>query len=116
LAHRYGWGYKDIAEGMYWEDVYETYEYASNCNVLEKNEEMKFNFLLHAGSKDAMNSWRDLLIPFPDRNWKPQKHKQVMLPPKFNDKKTSSNMSDEQRERLEYVKKRLKEQSAKQLY
>ena len=64
LAQRYGWGYKEISDEMYWEEVYELYEYASNCNILEKNEDMRFNFLLHAGSKEAINSWQDLLIPF----------------------------------------------------
>lgn len=73
LAKRYGWIYTDIADGMYWEEVYEMYEIACNLNTIEKNEDMKFNFILHAQTKDAQNSWVDLPIPYPDRNWNPPK-------------------------------------------
>lgn len=71
MAKRYGWNYVDVAEKMYWEEVYEMYEIACNLNVIEKNEDMKFNFILHAQTKDAQDSWKDLPIPYPDRDWNP---------------------------------------------
>lgn len=58
---------------MYWEDVYKFYEIASNMDVLDSNEEMKFNYLLHAQTEDALKKWKDLTIPFPARDWNPLK-------------------------------------------
>lgn len=72
LSKRYGWSYSEISENMYWEDVYAMYEYASNMDTLEMNEDLRFNFMLHAGSKKAMDAWQDLPIPFPNKNWKPK--------------------------------------------
>lgn len=93
---------------MYWENVYEMYEYASNLNTLEKNEQMKFNFLLHATSKEVANSWKDLLIPFPDRKWKrPIRKRQKPLPHKLRNKQSKSKMSEEQRARAKYVREKL---------
>jgi hypothetical protein len=108
LAKRYGWSHTEISENMYWENVYEMYEYASNLNTLEKNEQMKFNFLLHATSKEAVSSWKDLLIPFPDRDWKrPTRKRRKLLSPKLHSKQSSTKMSPEQRARAEYVKERI---------
>lgn len=100
---------------MYWEEVYELYEYASNLNTLEKNESMKFNYLLHANSENALSNWQDLLIPFPHREWKQpiRKKRKEVLSPKFMGKKSTSKMTPEQRKRAEYVKQRVKDHQEK---
>ena len=99
----------EIAENMYWEEVYEAYEYASNLNTIEKNDAYKFQYMLHATTKNAMNSWRDMPIPFPDRDWKPPKKREAPLPMQFHAKKSTSTMTPERRERAEYIKRRLAE-------
>jgi hypothetical protein len=68
LATRYGWTKKYIFESLYWEEFNEILEVAANNLVYEKNEERFFNFLLHAGSKDAVKSWKDSQLPFPDKD------------------------------------------------
>ena len=98
---------------MYWEEVYEAYEYASNLNTLEKNDEYKFQFMLHATTKNAMNQWRDMPIPFPDRNWNPPKKRETPLPLAFSTKKSKSKMTPERRERYEYVQRKLAESKIK---
>jgi len=54
---------------MYWEDIYEMYEYACNLDTLEQNEKLRFNFMIHAGSKEAMDKWEDQPIPYPSKLW-----------------------------------------------
>lgn len=111
LATRYGWSHEDIAEKMYWEDVYSLYEYASNLNVMEKNEQMRFQFMLHASSKKAMNAWKDMDIPFPDKRVHQQvkAYKPKVVPHKLQHLANKAKMSSEQKLRYEYVKKRLEE-------
>lgn len=75
LAKRYGWAFSEVTQNMYWEEVYEMYETASNMEVMELNDDMKFNFMLHAGTKENMNKWEDIPIPYPARNWKSNKNK-----------------------------------------
>jgi len=95
---------------MYWEEVYDMYELASNSSIVEKNEKMRFEFMLHATSKKALNSWKDMDIPFPNRNWVPPKKSQVdNLPTSFKRFKNSSIASPEQVKRAKYVKKRVEE-------
>ena len=53
---------------MYWEEVWELVEVASNIMVYQKNQEMFFQFCLHAGSKEAIKSWKDSPLPFPDKD------------------------------------------------
>ena len=113
LSARYGWSYEDIAEKMYWEDVYALYEYASNLNVLEKNEQFRFQFMLHAGSKKAMDAWKDMPVPFPDRSIKPFAIKKETIPPKMKRMAGNSKMSPEQKQRYEHVKRRLEEHQKK---
>ena len=112
LAKRYGWHASEISENMYWEDVYEMYELASNLNVLEKSEDMKFQVIIHATSKDAMNNWKDLPIPFPNREWKPIPKKD-RLPKAFERHAKREKMTPEGRARVDYVQKRLQEHAQK---
>jgi hypothetical protein len=112
LAKRYGWSVSEIAENMYWEDVYDLYEFASNMNTLEKSEEMKFQVILHATSKDCINNWKDLPIPFPNRKWKPAPKKE-RLPKAFERHVKREKMSPAQEERYKYVQKRLEEHKKK---
>lgn len=109
LAKRYGWSWTEISENMYWEYVYELYEFASNLDTIEKNEQMKFQFMMHAQSKEAINKWKDALIPFPDRAWKPPKRKtdELDLSINFSRHKNVSKMSPEQKERYDIVKQKL---------
>jgi len=106
LARRYGWSLSEMSESMYWEDIYDFYEYACNLNSIEKNERMRFDFMLHAQSKKALNSWVDLPLPYPDRSWTPPQRKQV-LDPKFNPMTNKAKMSGAQRARFDYVKQRI---------
>jgi len=109
LSKRYGWSTKNILEDMYWEEVYEMYEYASNLEVIERNEDMRFNYLLHAQTAKALNNWRDLPIPFPDRNWIPPK-KADKVPIVFDKFKTKgSKMSAEKRAEVQKMIARIKE-------
>jgi hypothetical protein len=52
---------------MYWEEVWEMVQVAANLSIYEKNQEMFFNYCLHAQSKDAMKHWKDSPLPFPDK-------------------------------------------------
>lgn len=121
LAKRYGWSFTEIREEMYWEHVYEMYEYASNLEAMEKNEEMRFQFLLHAQTKEAVNSWKDLPIPFPDTSIvnpvpsmiiktdsgeKRVSDTNADLSPSFRKNFNARPMTPEQRERRDYVAKR----------
>ena len=102
---------------MYWEQVYEMYEYACNMNILEKNEKMRFDFMLHAQTKEAQNSWRDLPIPYPDRNWNPPdydtlvKDKDTLLPPELAGKVAvkREKATPAQRKRAELVRAKFKQ-------
>ena len=67
LASRYGWTKHQILEEMYWEEVWEQVQVASNIMVYKTNQEMYFQFCLHAGSKDAIKNWKDSPLPFPDK-------------------------------------------------
>jgi len=99
---------------MYWEDVYEMYELASNSEVLERNEKMRFEFMIHATSKKALDSWSDLSIPFPSDKWNPPKKLEKQnLPKSFNKFRNSSKATPEQTERAKYVKKRVEEHNKK---
>lgn len=95
---------------MYWEEVYEMYEYACNLNTLEKNESMQFNYLLHAQTKDAMKNWKDLPIPYPDRDWKPPEPKQgaTKFKPEFERNAKRTKMTPERRKRYEEVLAKVK--------
>ena len=124
LAKRYGWSYDGIGHGMYWEDVYEMYEYAANMNAVEKSEDMRFQFMLHATSKEALDNWKDLEIPFPRADYiqkkvKVNKDKKRRGYRPENSKlnkflTTAKKMTPAQRERFEYVKKRLAEHKKRQ--
>jgi len=106
LAQRYGWSFSDITKEMYWEDVHEMYEYGCNLNVIEKSENMKFQFLLHAQTKDAMDKWRDIPIPYPDRAWsppQPNKGEPTKFKPEFERNSKRAKMSPERRKRYEEV-------------
>jgi len=128
LAKRYGWQLSEIAEKMYWEDVYTQYEYASNMETMERNDSMKFQFMIHAQSKKAIDAWRDMPIPFPARNYKetvtrpttPEQAKETRrsnenkaLSQNFRRKLGVSKMTDAQRKRRDYVAKRQKAQQEK---
>jgi len=67
LARRYSWTKHYILEELYWEEVWELVKVASNSMALEKNQDMYFNFCLHAGSKDAIKNWKDSPLPFPEK-------------------------------------------------
>ena len=110
LASRYGWSFSEISENMYWEDVYEMYELSANTQVLERNEKMKFDYMIHATSKKALDGWKDLSIPFPNRSWVPPKESKIDdLPQSFRRFKNASKASPEQVKRAKYVKKRVEE-------
>ena len=51
---------------MYWEEVWEQVQIASNLITYQRNQEMYFQFCLHAGSKDAIRNWKDSPLPFPN--------------------------------------------------
>jgi len=67
LAVRYGWTKYYIFEELYWEELWEVVQVAANSTVYEKNQDLFFNFCLHAGSKDAIKNWKDSPLPFPDK-------------------------------------------------
>lgn len=114
LAKRYGWLYTEISENMYWEDVYAMYEFASNVSAIERNSEMKFQFMLHAESQKALDSWRDpIAIPYPDRRWIPPQPKEVKisksgLPPKLMRFQNKSVASPKQLKRAKAVADKMK--------
>lgn len=68
MAGRYSWTKTYILEELYWEEVWELVVMASNLTVYEKNQELFFNYCLHATSKDAIKHWKDSPLPFPDIN------------------------------------------------
>lgn len=111
LASEYGWSYATISDDMYWEDVYEMYELASNMGAIERNDEMRFNFMLHAQTKDALNKWKDLPIPFPDRRYKPAKQQagSKFMPRPFASRSKAQKATPEEKKRFEEVSRRLKE-------
>jgi hypothetical protein len=128
LAKRYGWSYSEITENMFWEHVYAMYEYASNLESIEKNEEMKFNYMLHAQSKKALDGWRDMAIPFPDKSIKArptvEKSKQSSalktLPTSFRSKVIPTKVpirtpkqEKALQEKLAYIRKRIIETQEK---
>lgn len=104
---------------MWWEDLYEMYRVACNLDTMETNDRMKFDFLLHAGSKDAMKKWKDLAIPFPSDKYMESVERQKgvgnqMTRPElqhamFRRARKVEKMTPEQRERYKYVKKRIEE-------
>ena len=65
LASRYGWTKKQILEELYWEEMWEQVKVAANVITYEKNQELFFNYCIHATSKDAMKHWKDSPLPFP---------------------------------------------------
>ena len=102
---------------MYWEEVYEMYEIACNLNTKEKNEEMKFNFILHAQTKEAQDSWVDLPIPYPSRDWNPPKYSEkednelIKLSNRIAIKREKATPAE--RERAKVVRQRMKEHNKK---
>jgi len=99
---------------MYWEDVYEMYEQAMNFNTLEKNEDMKFQFMLHATTKDALNKWKDMIIPYPRRDWSPKKAvKSKTLPGIFGKAANQVRASTEEKNRFKEIIRRMQEQKQK---
>lgn len=110
LAKRYGWSFKQISEEMYWEDVYRYYEMACNLNTLERNDEMHFQFLLHAQTKEAANSWQEQEIPYPDRDWKPVKPTKGVDPNSvFSRSLNRVKGTEEDKKRFQEVRRRLEE-------
>ena len=110
LGKRYGWSFREVTEDMYWEDIYQMYEYSSNMETLENNEQMKFNYLLHAQTKDALNKWQDVPVPYPDRTWQPQTSRQQDDPNKlsgFRELVKTEKATPEQRKRFSEVSARL---------
>lgn len=114
LAKRYGWSYTSIAEDMYWEDVYEMYEYACNLDAVERNDSMKFDFMLHAQSEKALRQWSDFPIPFPDHRYKPMENKiPKSLPRPFARSRKAGKATPEEAERLKVVRQRMDDQKRK---
>jgi hypothetical protein len=115
LAKRYGWSYKTISEEMYWEQVWEMFELCCNREALEKNDEMKFQFMLHAQSKQALDSWKDSPIPFPNPEFAKLRlpDKTNELPKEIQRMAQVTKMTPEQRERFEYVVKMQKDAKRK---
>ena len=102
---------------MYWEDVYEMYEYAANLNSLERSEDMRFQLSLHANKK-TMDNWKDLPLPFPDPRFvlieKDEKEvKYSKIDSKVNHLTKREKASPEQLKRMEIVKEKLKEHKKK---
>ena len=96
--------------------MYDMYELCANSDVLEKNEGMRFNYMIHATTKKALEGWKDIPIPFPKRNWTPPQESKVdKLPQTFRRFKNSSKASPEQVERAKYVKKRVDENYKKMM-
>lgn len=111
---------------MYWEEVWDMYELASNSEIIEKNESMKFNFIIHAQSKEAMESWEDLPLPFPDQKWQIQMQKNAQknrdasgLPSKFKSEMlkrrgiSRKEATQEDKDRFAEVKRRVRETQEK---
>jgi hypothetical protein len=101
---------------MYWEELYAMYEYACNMQAIEKNEDMKFNFMLHAGSKDAIDKWKDIPVPYPDRGWLQniKEESENRLPSNIKQKFYNSQKgTEETRKRALEVKRRVEETQRK---
>lgn len=113
LAGRYGWGFSEISNNMYWEDVWEMFEMASNNNTLEKNADLKFQFTLHAHSKEALQAWKDQPIPYPDRNWVPPIKRAEKLPHEVSRMVSKKKMTPERQARYEEVLKRVADHKKK---
>ena len=99
---------------MWWEDLYQMYIVACNLEVMETNDNMKFNFMLHAGSKDAIKKWQDLEIPFPSKDYMKAVKKKGSLATRpelrhgvFRRARKVEKMDDAQRERFNIVKEKL---------
>jgi hypothetical protein len=95
---------------MFWEDVYQMYELACNFNSLETNDEMKFQFILHADSK---SKWQDLSLPYPDKDFiktKAPKREEPFFVQRVTKREKASV---QQLERAKYVKNRLAEHKKK---
>ena len=109
LAKRYGWSFDGILEEMYWEDVYAMYVYASNMDSIETNEQSKFQFLIHAQSKEAIDAWRDFTPPFPSEEWieERKKARAANYNNTFKRFVKTATMSDERKERFKYISERL---------
>lgn len=60
-------GFKEISE-LYWEEFWEIGILAANLLAEEENEKRRFEFMIHCQSKEAMESWKDSPIPFPDES------------------------------------------------
>ena len=43
---------------------------AANCEAYEKNQDCKFNYMLHAQTKNASKNWKDFPLPFPSKKAK----------------------------------------------
>lgn len=102
---------------MYWEDVYEMFEYASNMEAIELNRDMHFNYMLHAQSKEALDAWESLKIPYPSRDWKETTYRGAnikdyvrKLPSKMLSQKKASI---KQVKRMEEVRKKMEEHNLK---
>ena len=106
LAKRYGWSYVDIADNMYWEDVYEMFIIASNHDAIEKNESMRFQFLLHATSQKQVDSWKDSKIPYPKLGWK-EPIEQMVLPERLAKARKRTTKTPEQEKRFREVQQKL---------
>jgi hypothetical protein len=111
LGKRYGWTKREIAEQMYWEEVYEFYELASNLNIVDLNDSMKFDFMLHAQSEEALNGWKDLEIPFPDRSWNPKEKKTPKFKKRFSEVNIEKRVKadPEAKKRFDEILKRVQE-------
>lgn len=98
---------------MYWEDVYSMYEYAANLDAIELNRDMRFNYMIHAQSKEAMDAWVDSKIPYPHPDWKEPK---INLTDKFKDSRIRSSKkkaTKQQQERIKALKKKMAEHRKK---
>ena len=75
---------------------------------------MKFNYLLHATTKNALKNWKDQPVPFLDRNYSPHKTPSASrLPRSFLNKRTRGKMTPERKARFDYVTKRVEESRKK---
>ncbi len=97
---------------MYWEDVYSMYELASNSDAIELNREMKFNSMLHAQSKEQLENWTDIKIPFPDPKWRePKRNLRSNLP--ANMKIAKKKATPERLKRMEEIREKMAQHKLK---
>ena len=73
---RYSWTKYYILEELYWEELWELVQVAANLSVYEKNQDLFFNYCLHAQTKDALKHWKDSPLPFPDISKLPKKRRE----------------------------------------